>query len=70
MDDIGLGGYLLRFGYECGVILFFVVFLLAKYALKLRVVNSIILAAFAGVVGYFVSPYLFFVMFSLLGYSF
>jgi|GEM_PF-4253628 hypothetical protein len=70
MDDIGLGGYLAHFGYECGVVLFLVVFLIAKYATKINLLSSLILALFAGALGYFASPYLFFLLFSLMGYSF
>ena len=70
MDDVGLGGYLSNFGYGCAVVLFVVVFLLAKYVIRMSTVNSFILAFFVGVGGYLASPYVFFFLFSLLGYSF
>ena len=70
MDDIGLGNFLIQFGYVCGVVFFVLVLLLAKYLIRVNALSSLILATFAGFLGYFASPYLFYILFSLLGYSF
>lgn len=69
MDDIGLGEFLVNFGYACFIVVFSIVFLVARFGIKVNTVNSLILSVFFGTIGYLAAPYLFSILLSLLGYS-